>query len=235
MQVQDVGPMPRPEVARTGSLTGLHSTGPVCRAGRGTIDRVEDPAVTEGVRSRDPETLQLVVRQHLPMLLRAARAGGLSPDQAEDVVQETLLTFLTRAPDFDGRARVRTWLYGILLKKLSRAFKTAGRDRELEAFDERLEARFDHEGRWTRLPPQPDVGGDRERVRGWLSRCLEVMPARRRMAFILRDVEELPSAEVCQILGISPTYLGVLLFRARTGLRECLAAKGLSSHRDADL
>lgn len=235
MQVQDVGPMPCPEVARSASPAGRPATRPVSRTGGTILHRIEDPAVTEGVRSRDPETLQLVVRQHLPMLLRAARAGGLSPDRAEDVVQETLLAFLTRTSDFDGRARVRTWLYRILLKQLSRAFETARRDRELEALDEALDARFDHEGRWTRLPPEPDVGGDRERVRGWLSRCLEAMPDRRRMAFILRDVEELPSGEVCQILGISPNYLGVLLFRARTGLRECLAARGLTSHPDADL
>ena len=84
---------------------------------------IEDPTVTDGIRSGDPDVLQSVVRQHLPILLRAARRSGLPIDRAEDAVQETMLTFLKRAPEFDGRARVRTWMFGILLKKIARGFE----------------------------------------------------------------------------------------------------------------
>ncbi len=69
---------------------------------------IEDPEVTSAIRAREPEALTAVVREHLPMLLRAARASGLPADRAEDAVQETFLTFLRRAHEFDGRARVRT-------------------------------------------------------------------------------------------------------------------------------
>jgi RNA polymerase sigma-70 factor (ECF subfamily) len=169
------------------------------------------------------------------MLLRAAQAAGLPPDRAEDVVQETLLTFVARAHEFDGRAKVRTWLYGILLKKQARAFESARRSNETEEIDEIVEARFDDTGRWTRPPRGPDAGADAERVRAWLSECLEVLPNRRRLAFVLREVEELPTDEVCKILEVTPNNLGVLLFRARNGLRECLEAKGLRSRHDAEL
>lgn len=187
------------------------------------------------IRARDPETLQSVVREHLPMLLRAARAAGLPPDRAEDVVQETLLTFMARAHEFDGRAKVRTWLYGILLKKQAHAFEAVRRSQETEEIDEIVEARFDETGRWARPPRGPGAGADAERVRAWLAECLEDLPDRRRLAFVLREVEELPTAEVCKVLEVTPNNLGVLLFRARNGLRECLETKGLRSRHDAEL
>lgn len=196
---------------------------------------IEDPVRTEGIRSRDSETLQEVVRENLPYLLRTARGAGLTPDRAEDTVQEVFVTFLARAGEFDGRARVRTWLYGILLKKMSRAFEGVRRSQETEEIDEVVESRFTEDGRWARPPRGPDAGGDRERVRAWLDECLEDLPDRRRMAFVLREVEELPTEEVCKVLEVSPNNLGVLLFRARNGLRECLESKGLSGRHDADL
>jgi RNA polymerase sigma-70 factor (ECF subfamily) len=47
------------------------------------------------------------------------------------------------------------------------------------------------------------------------------------MAFTLREVEGLESNEICKILDVTRTNLGVLLHRARTWLRRCLEMKGL--------
>ena len=196
---------------------------------------IEDPTVPDGIRSGDPDVLQSVVRQHLPILLRAARRSGLPIDRAEDAVQETMLTFLKRAPEFDGRARVRTWLFGILLKKIARGFEGTRRAGAEEDIDQVVEARFTADGRWARPPRGPDAGADRERVRAWLAECLEDLPDRRRLAFLLRDVEEMPTDEICAVLEVTPNNLGVLLFRARNGLRECLEGKGLGGSHDADL
>ena len=47
------------------------------------------------------------------------------------------------------------------------------------------------------------------------------------MAFILREVEGLSTQEMCKILEVTRTNLGVLLYRARNRLRECLEAQGI--------
>ncbi len=47
------------------------------------------------------------------------------------------------------------------------------------------------------------------------------------MAFVLREVEELGTEEICKILDVTRTNLGVLLHRVRMRLRECLETKGL--------
>ena len=48
------------------------------------------------------------------------------------------------------------------------------------------------------------------------------------MAFVLREVEELTTEEICNVLEITPTNLGVMMYRVRNRLRECLEALGVS-------
>jgi RNA polymerase sigma-70 factor (ECF subfamily) len=197
------------------------------------VTTIEDAGRTARLRAGSAEELEAVVREHLPMLLRAARAFGLAPDRAEDAVQETLLTFVRRAHEFDGRARVGTWLYGILIRKAAHARRAERREEAGDPIDDVLESRFDASGRWHAPPRGPDAGADAARVRVWLAECLETLPERRRAAFVLRELQELTVPDVCKILDVTPNNLGVLLFRARNGLRECLEVRGLKGTDDA--
>ena len=51
------------------------------------------------------------------------------------------------------------------------------------------------------------------------------MPERTARVFMLREVMELTTEEICQELAITPTNLWVILHRARLALRECLEIK----------
>jgi len=44
--------------------------------------------------------------------------------------------------------------------------------------------------------------------------------------FVLREVEGFPTEEICKILDVTVTNFGVLIYRARARLRECLESKG---------
>ncbi|HLG04801.1 MAG TPA: sigma-70 family RNA polymerase sigma factor [Gemmatimonadales bacterium] len=193
----------------------------------------ESPDRTAGIRDRDPAVLEAIVDESLPLLLRAARAAGLDRDAAEDAVQETFLVFVRRAHEFDGRARAKTWLYGILLKKISEGRRALARDAEGEDIDAEVEARFGEAGEWIRPPRGPAEELARGEVRRQLGECLDAMPARQRQAFVLREVEELETGEICDALAVSANNLGVLLYRARNRIRECLEAKGLDGSADA--
>jgi RNA polymerase sigma-70 factor (ECF subfamily) len=158
---------------------------------------IESPELATGIRASDPQTQRLVVETYLPQILRAARAAGLDLATAEDVAQSTFLTFFEKAATFEGRSQVRTWLFGILYRKIQEARRKGLRDTptdEIEAIDG----------------------------------CLEEVPTPQRMAFVLREVEGLVSEEICKILDVTRTNLGVLIFRARNRLRECLEARGIS-------
>ncbi|MGH7559710.1 MAG: RNA polymerase sigma factor [Gemmatimonadales bacterium] len=193
----------------------------------------EADELTVGIRARTPHVLEGVVREYLPRLLRAARAAGLPEEAAEDAVQSTFLTFVRRCHEFDGRARVGTWLYGILIRKVAETRRDLARESGSEDIDAVVESRFDASGAWARPPrgPEGDLAGA-ETLRH-LEDCLAGLTDRQRLAFALRELEGLGPEEVCKVLEVSRNNLGVLLFRARNRLRECLERKGIEGSEDA--
>jgi RNA polymerase sigma-70 factor (ECF subfamily) len=176
-----------------------------------------------------------VVREQLPILLRGARAAGLTLEAAEDAVQTTFLTFFRRCHEFDGRARVGTWLYGILIRKISETRRGLTRENAAEDIDEVVESRFDAAGRWVRPPRGPDAELATKETMRHLAECLEWLSVRQRLAFGLRELEDQSPEEVCKALEVSRNNLGVLIFRARNRLRECLEQKGVEGSSDANV
>jgi RNA polymerase sigma-70 factor (ECF subfamily) len=179
--------------------------------------------------------MEAAVRECLPSLLRTALAAGLPRDRAEDAVQKTLVVLVRRAADYDGRARVRTWLHGILLNSIRAEWRDARRQNEYDDIDAVVDRRFDASGMWSRPPRGPEAALARGELLEQLGACLNALPERQRVAFSLREVEGFATEEVCNILGVSANNLGVLLFRARNRLRECLESKGIEGSADASL
>ncbi len=87
---------------------------------------VDHPDLPTRIRERDPEAIQIIVQMYLQQVLRAARAAGLGPQQAEDVTQAAFATFIETASRFEGRSHVRTWLFGILNKKVAETRRAVG-------------------------------------------------------------------------------------------------------------
>lgn len=183
--------------------------------------------LSEAVRTKDPAVIRVVVESYLPQILRAARGAGLSPQDAEDVTQETFTTFLEVAPRFEGRSHVRTFLFGILYRKLAEARRSFARHRQNDPIDEVMESRFAADGSWSRPPAAADTLVRIGEIRRFLAECLEASPAAQRMAFHLREVEGLGREEICKILDITSTNLDVMLHRLRNRTRECLEAKSV--------
>ena len=190
-----------------------------------TLDDLEIPA---RIRAGDRHTIQTVVETYLGQILRAARGAGLGPQRAEELTQATFATFIEKAEKFEGRSHVRTWLFGILYKKIAEARRQLQREVQMDDIEDVVEKRFNPDGSWAR-PPQPvDLQLYRTEVGKLIEDCLEVVPTQQRMAFTLREAEGLGTDEICKILEVTRTNLGVLLYRGRNRLRECLETKGVS-------
>ncbi len=188
---------------------------------------VEGPSLARRIREGDPAALQSVARTYLGQVLRAARGAGLTPEQAEDVTQATFTTFVEKASQFEGRSQVRTWIFGILYRKIAEARRQRDREGDMELLDEAFETRFDEAGGWSRPPRAADADVQNGEIREAISDCLDAAPTAQRMAFIFREVEGLSTREICKILGVTSTNLGVMLYRIRNRLRECLEVKGI--------
>ncbi len=187
----------------------------------------EDPDLVARIRAGDSKAIEGVVNTYLNQILRAARGAGLDSHQAEEVTQETFTTFIETAHRFEGRSMVRTWLFGILYHKIQEARRGFARDRKMDDIDEVFESRFAEDGSWSRPPRAADVDLQNKELRRDISGCLDAAPKRQRMAFMLREVDGLDTKEICKILDVSAPNLGVMLFRIRNRLRECLEAKGV--------
>ncbi|MEK7876117.1 MAG: sigma-70 family RNA polymerase sigma factor [Pseudomonadota bacterium] len=170
------------------------------------------------------------LQQHRPYLLRYAMLQLRDPALAEDVVQETLLAALEGRAGFAGKSSHQTWLTGILKHKIIDVMRRKSREQPLTSSDgesdaDAVDALFKEDGHWRQFPAN---WGDPERAledkRFWevFERCSQRMPARTARVFMMREVMELTTEEICKALDITPTNLWVMLHRARLSLRECL-------------
>ncbi len=167
-------------------------------------------------------------------LLRYATLQLRDPELAEDVVQETLLAGLEGLANFSGKSSPKTWLIGILKHKIMDAIRRKSREQsrttdiEDERLGEAIDDMFTAGGGWKQLPSD---WGDPERAfenkKFWeiFELCSKLMPARTATVFMMHEVMEFTTEEICKELAITPTNLWVTLHRARLSLRQCLETK----------
>jgi RNA polymerase sigma-70 factor (ECF subfamily) len=152
---------------------------------------------------------------------------------AEDVVQETLLAALEGRARFAGKSSHKTWLTGILKHKIIDIMRRKSREQPLTSSDDELEsdavdALFEDNGHWRQFPSSwgdPEKSLEDKKFWKIFEMCSQLMPARTARVFMMREVMELTTEEICKALAITPTNLWVMLHRARLSLRECLAIK----------
>jgi RNA polymerase sigma-70 factor, ECF subfamily len=167
---------------------------------------------------------------HRGYLLRVAMLQLRDNDLAEDVVQDTLLAAVEGAAGFSGRSSVKTWLTGILKHKIVDAIRRKAREPAFATFGEEcqlddLDALFDDSGHWETPPAQwgdPEAQLSRQQFFDIVQFCLDKLPPNTARVFMMREVMELTSDEICKELTITSTNLWVILYRARVALRLCL-------------
>ena len=178
------------------------------------------------LQARDPGTLVAMVQDHARPLYRAARGMGFRNEEAEDLVQDVLTTFLETLDRFEGRSQVRTWLFGILHRKVFERRRDSYRDERHDPIDEVFESRFDTNGKWTRPPEDLQQLLESKEIGAAIEQCMDELPTVQREVFVLREMEGSQTREICKIMSISATNMSVLLHRARTRLRECIERRG---------
>lgn len=181
---------------------------------------------------RDPNTeVAAWVDQHGDCLYRYALARVRKPELAEDLVQETFLAAVRGYEKFGGRSSVRSWLCGILKHKIMDHYRKAARETsftDLEFLKNEFSDKFVPQGFWNhdKGPKEwsPDASEVMDRSEFWktMRACLSKMPERVAAVFTMREMDDVPSKEICTTLGISDANLWVMLHRARMALRECL-------------
>lgn len=155
---------------------------------------------------------------------------------AEELVQESFLAALKAVESFRGDSSPRTWLVGLLRRKIADHYRKRSREPETESIDPAdptIDSWFDAKGSWIKGPSRGEMDPAKlqESEDFWpvFEDCLGTLPARLADVFSLRVMDSLKPDQVCKELSITPTNLWVTLHRARARLRACLEANWFAS------
>jgi len=179
------------------------------------------------LKERDRVAWAELADAYLSQLLRAARGMGFTIEDSQDLAQSAFAALIEGIGRFEGRSHIRTFLFGIFYNKVSEHLREKQRAEENDPIDEVMESKFDLQGKWRQPPLDIEKKIFSREARQMVEKCLETVPRAQRIALYLRAVSEMDTTEICNKMQITPTNLGVLLFRARNYLRECLERMGL--------
>lgn len=166
---------------------------------------------------------------HQP-LLKFARMQLRNDCVAEDVVSETLLAILEKPDNFEGRSSLRTYATGILKFKIIDVIRVRGRETHIETMDDQsiddaIDALFISDGHWQNSPTpwqHPEGALEQSQFLDALQICLDRLPPKLGRIFMMRECLEKEVDDICIDLGLTSNNCGVMLYRARMQLRECL-------------
>ena len=177
---------------------------------------------------------QIWLVEYHESLFKYALARLRDADLAEESIQETFLAALQSQKGFQGLASEKTWLISILKRKIYDHFRRIGRDKQIKmSFPmERLRNDVFDSGRIPAVRSRiwfsdPSMVYEQKEFLKIIKHALSELPDRTAQAFILREVVELSSQEICEFMDISICNLYVMVHRARKRLRDDLQLKWL--------
>jgi len=179
----------------------------------------EDAAATElgeirAIARGDSAAFQRLIDREAPRLMRFARGLLGSLDEAEDVVQETLIRLWENAAAWTPEARIGTWLYRICYNRSIDVLRRRRSFVDDGALDQLADA-----------AELADAGLVANEAALSLRAAIERLPPRQRTAILLFHFQDLPQRAAAEIMGISEAAFESMLARARRQLKRWLAAE----------
>jgi RNA polymerase sigma-70 factor (ECF subfamily) len=181
----------------------------------------DEPTLIAALRRRDPNALTAVFERYSNKIYRLAASVLHDEVQADGVVQDTFLALIENIDTFKGDAGIGTWLYRVAYNECLMRVRKAKPIVELDENAEDGDTMPTHFIDWQTVPDQ--ILGSSEAMHQMEQAITQLKPDLRTV-FVLRDIEELSTAETAETLGITENLVKVRLHRARLALREKLAS-----------
>lgn len=184
--------------------------------------------------SRQVDQNQIAERwltEHGDHLYRYACSRVADASQAEDLLQDTLISALKSFESFRGQSTEKTWLTGILRHRILDFYRKRARQWRVPDSVEGIEGSwFDQDGHWNRehsnagmeWEPDPSHILDQKEFMETLHNCITKLPEKAAAVFVQRELEFEKTASILEDLEISESNLWVLLHRARNMLKRCI-------------
>jgi RNA polymerase sigma-70 factor (ECF subfamily) len=187
------------------------------------IEEYDEGALIARLKTGDRSACAECIEMHSPHVYRLALRLMGNETEAEDVMQETFLSAFRGIGSFEGRSGLGTWLYRITYNAAMM------RLRRTEPHTMSVDESLDGDGQFA-IPQQlfdwcclPERDFESDEVREELETAISELPESLRAVFVLRELEDLSTAETAGALDISEGAVKVRLHRARLWLRERLS------------
>ena len=185
-----------------------------------------DEALAARAAAGDDSAFEAIVERYQPRVFRLA-CRLTSPTDAPDVLQETFLQVYRHLSAFRGESQFGSWLYRIA-SNAALMHRRASARRPAESLEMFL-PQFDAQGMLAATPAELQVAAradellDREFLAGKAREVIARLPDRYRDAFVLRDLEEMSTADVAEALGLELATVRQRVHRARLMVRGYLS------------
>jgi RNA polymerase sigma-70 factor (ECF subfamily) len=177
-----------------------------------------DAEVIARVKGGETALYEILMRRYNQRLFRAARAILKDDAEAEDVMQEAYVKAFQNLHQFEGRAPFSAWLLRIAVNEA--LGRRRGRERTMPLEEESENGEFSMS--IVETSPDPEQNASRAELGYLLERAVLALPEAYRVVVMLRDVEEMSTAETAAALELSEENVKIRLHRGHAMMREML-------------
>lgn len=188
-----------------------------------------DEEVVDRVRAGETALYEIIMRRYNQRLYRVARAIVRDDSEAEDVMQSAYAHAYEHLGQFEGRAPFSAWLTRIAVHESLFCLRKRGRLDQLED----SEADYGVGANMVETSPDPEQITTRTELRELLEEAILDLPGRYRAVLMLRDVEELSTAETADALSLTEENVKVRLHRGHGMVREWLLSRVGANAKEA--
>ena len=168
------------------------------------------------------EAFEELVRRHTQLIYRALIAILGDAADAQDAMQDALLSAFRQIGGFQGRSKFSTWLVSIARNAALQRLRDRNNMESFEAKDNEKDREF-RPRQIAAWQENPEQSHSRTEIRQLVEKGLLQLPPKYRAIVMLRDVEQLSTDEVARQLGLSVPAAKTRLLRGRLMLREWLS------------
>ena len=187
---------------------------------------LSDEEVIARVASGDAALFEIIMRRYNQRLFRVVRSIVGEDHEAEDAVQEVYLSAYTHLGQFAGQARFSTWLTRIAINEglARRRRRTRGPELDFKEGDDNM--------LHSTSARNPEDEASRREMSHMLETAIDELPPIYRIVFVMREMEQMSTAETASALDIGEETTKVRLHRAKGLLREAMSTRMQASLSD---
>lgn len=187
-------------------------------------DRSDETEWVRQLQAGDGDAFERLVRTFGGRMLVVARRYVGNEEDAKDVVQTAYLSAFRAVNQFQGVCQLSTWLHRIVVN--TALMRLRSRRRKPEEPIEVLLPAFQEDGhhveQFSDWSAPADQLLERKQTRATVRACIQQLPENYCEVLTLRDIEELSTQEVAEMLSMTQTAVKVRLHRARQALSTLL-------------